>query len=96
MAKIDPPHSPPWLNPRKGRDQILQRSGAIVQKPEGPNTNHLKIWLLPSGNHDLEHVVESLAAVTVTDDVNKGQVQVREICVVDFVIDPIVQVSDDL
>ena len=32
-------------NPRKGRDQILQRSGAILQKPKGPNTYVLKIWL---------------------------------------------------
>ena len=34
-------------NPRKGRDQILQCSVAepIVQKPEGPNTYDLKIWL---------------------------------------------------
>ena len=36
-AKFDPflsldcaPHPPPWSNPRKRRDQILQRSGAIV------------------------------------------------------------------
>ena len=28
-----------------------QLSGAIVQKPEGPNTDDLKIWLSPSGNH---------------------------------------------
>ena len=41
---IAPPRPPPWRNPRKGRDQILQRSGAIVQKPEGPNTYHLKIY----------------------------------------------------
>ena len=35
------------VNPRKGRDQILQCSvgGAIVQKPEGPTTYDLKIWL---------------------------------------------------
>ena len=29
----------------------MQRSGAIVQKPEGSNTYDLKIWLKPSGNH---------------------------------------------
>ena len=28
MAKFDPPRPPPWLNPKKGRDQILQRSVA--------------------------------------------------------------------
>ena len=28
----------------------MQRSGAIVQKPEGPNTYDLKMWLSPSGN----------------------------------------------
>ena len=32
-------------NPRKGRDLVLLRSGAIVQKPEGSTTNNLKIWL---------------------------------------------------
>ena len=49
----------PWIvpgwrvwerNPRKGGDQILQRSiaersRAIVQKPKEPNTYELKIWL---------------------------------------------------
>ena len=39
MAKFVPPHPPLWRNPWKGRDQILQ------QKPEGPNTYDLKIWL---------------------------------------------------
>ena len=44
---IVPPCPPSWRNPRKGRDHILQlqRSGVIVQKPEGPNTYDLKIWL---------------------------------------------------
>ena len=32
-------------NERKGSNFAAQRSGAIVQKPEGPNTNDLKIWL---------------------------------------------------
>ena len=27
-----------------------QLCGAIVQKPEGPNTYNLKIWLSPPGN----------------------------------------------
>ena len=37
---------------RKGSNFAAHRSGAIVQKPEGPNTNNdLKIWLSPSGNH---------------------------------------------
>ena len=31
----------------------MQRSGAIVQKPEGPDTYDLKIWLSLSGNLDL-------------------------------------------
>ena len=30
---------------RKGSNFAAQRSGAIVQKPEGPNTYDLKIWL---------------------------------------------------
>ena len=30
---------------RKGSNFAKQRSGAIVQKPEGPNTYDLKIWL---------------------------------------------------
>ena len=40
-------------DPRKGRDQILQRSVVEPQsfKPEGPNAYNLKIWLQPSGNH---------------------------------------------
>ena len=37
---------------RKGSNFAAQRSGAIVQKPEGPNTYDLKIRLKPSGNHD--------------------------------------------
>ena len=36
---------------RKGSNFAVQRSGAIVQKPEGPNTYDLKIRLEPSGNH---------------------------------------------
>ena len=46
--------NPPWRNPRKGRDQILQRTIAeplSFFKPEGTNTYNLKIWLSPSGNH---------------------------------------------
>ena len=39
---------------RKGSNFAAQRSGAIVQKPEGPNMNDLKIWLSPSGNHDVK------------------------------------------
>ena len=30
---------------RMGSNYAAQRSGAIVQKPEGPNTYDLKIWL---------------------------------------------------
>ena len=30
---------------RKGSNFAAQHSGAIVQKPEGPNTKNLKIWL---------------------------------------------------
>ena len=37
---------------RKGSNFAAQRSGAIVQKPKGPNTYNLKIRLQPSGNHD--------------------------------------------
>ena len=39
-------------NPRKGRDQILQRSGAIVEKPKGPITYNLTCWCAgcPTGN----------------------------------------------
>ena len=36
---------------RKGSNFATQLCGAIVQKPEGPNTYNLKIWLSPSGNH---------------------------------------------
>ena len=35
---------------RKGSNFAAQRSRAIVQMPEGPNTYDLKIWLKPSGN----------------------------------------------
>ena len=35
---------------RKASNFGAQRSGTIVQKPEGPNTYNLKFWLLPSGN----------------------------------------------
>ena len=62
MAKFDPFLSwiaPGWRawgrNPRKGRDHILQRSGALVQKPEGPNTYNVKIWLEPCGNHGVQN-----------------------------------------
>ena len=36
---------------RKGSNFAAQCSGAIVQKPEGPNTHNPKIWLKPSGNN---------------------------------------------
>ena len=38
---------------RKGSNFAAQRSGAIaiVQKPEGPNTYDLKVWLSSSGFH---------------------------------------------
>ena len=36
---------------RKGSNFAAQRSGAIVQKPNGPHTYNLNIWLWPSGNH---------------------------------------------
>ena len=36
---------------RMGSNFAAQRSGPIVQKPEGPNTYNLKILLQPSGNH---------------------------------------------
>ena len=39
---------------RKGSNFAAKRSGAIVQKPEGPNTYDLNIWLWPSGNHGEE------------------------------------------
>ena len=38
-------------NERMISNFAAQHSGAIVQKPEGPNTYDLKIWLKPSGNH---------------------------------------------
>ena len=38
---------------RMGSNFAAQRSGAIVQKLEGPNMNDLKIRLQPSGNHVL-------------------------------------------
>ena len=38
---------------RKGSNFAAQRSGAIVMKPDGPNTYDLKFLLLPSGNHAL-------------------------------------------
>ena len=39
-------------NPRKGRDQILQRSAEepLSLKPKGPNAKDLKIRLQPPGN----------------------------------------------
>ena len=52
MAKFNP--SFPWIAPpsalaqskeRKGSDFAVQRCRAIVQKPKGPNTYNLKIWL---------------------------------------------------
>ena len=36
---------------RNGSNFAVQQSGAIDQKPEGPNTYNLKIWLSPFGNH---------------------------------------------
>ena len=39
---------------RKGSNFAAQHGGAIVQKPEGPNTYDPKIWLQPSGNHGVE------------------------------------------
>ena len=39
---------------RMGSNFAAQHSGAIVQNPEGPNTYNLKIWLLTSGNLELE------------------------------------------
>ena len=36
---------------RKGSNFAAKRSGAIVQKPKGPNTYDLKIRISPSGNH---------------------------------------------
>ena len=35
---------------RKGSNFAAQRSGAIFQKPEGPNTHDMKMWLSPSSN----------------------------------------------
>ena len=54
MAKFDPFFSLDWARAesvgaqsqeRKGSNFAAQRSGAIDQKPEGPNTYDLKIWL---------------------------------------------------
>ena len=54
MAKFDPflfldcAPTPPTLaqsKETKGSNFAVYRSGAIVQKPEGPNTYDLKIWL---------------------------------------------------
>ena len=59
---------------RKGSNFAAQRSGAIVQKPEGPNTHDLKIWLSPSGNH--EHLREGTAALMMRM-VLCGEVRVR-------------------
>ena len=39
---------------RKASNFVAQRSGAMVQKPEWPNTYNLKIRLLPSGNTEGE------------------------------------------
>ena len=39
------PHTLAQSKVRKGSNFEAQRSGAIVQKPEGPNTYNLKIWL---------------------------------------------------
>ena len=59
----------PWIvpgwrawgrHPRKGRDQILQRSVA-EPLPEDPraNTYDIKIWLSPSGNLDpVDHLAD--------------------------------------
>ena len=48
---------------RKGSNFAAQRSGAIVQKPKGPNTYDLKIWLFfPSGNHGIDQ--EGVGSVT--------------------------------
>ena len=46
MAKFDPfPSTLVQSKERKGSNFAAQRSGAIVQKPEGPNTYDLKIRL---------------------------------------------------
>ena len=51
---------------RKGKIFAVQLSGVIDQKPEGPNTYDLKIWLSPSGNHARPHGLSvSLAYVAV-------------------------------
>ena len=59
-AKFDPfpsldcaptPYTPAQSKERKGSNFAAQRSGAIVLQAEGPNTNDLKIWLSPTGNH---------------------------------------------
>ena len=44
-----------------GSNFAAHRSGAIVQKPEGPNTYNLKIWLYPSGNHALARTAKAAA-----------------------------------
>ena len=56
MAKFDPFLSLDCAGMQgMGAIQVMDRikfcNVAIVQKPEGPNTYDLKIWLLPSGNH---------------------------------------------
>ena len=38
---------------RKGSHFAALHSEAIVQKPQGPNIYDLKIWLQPSGNHEV-------------------------------------------
>ena len=59
-AKLDPflsldcaptPSTLAQFKERKGSCFAAQHSGAIVQKPEGPNTYNLKFCLQPSGNH---------------------------------------------
>ena len=45
-----PPSNPAQSKERKGSNFAVQRSRAIVQKPEGPNTCDLKFWLSPSGS----------------------------------------------
>ena len=54
MVKFAPtPSTLAQSKERKGSNFAAQHSGAIVQKPEGPNTWDLKIWLQPPGNYDL-------------------------------------------
>ena len=51
---------------RKGSNFAALHSGAIVQKPEWPNTYDLKIWLQQSGNHvSLFHLRRSSDSVAV-------------------------------